>query len=453
MARVSRTEAELEAAMHELTNDTIGSSDAEMDAAKTAFFVAQANRELAKSNADLIKITSAFQRATSAVDNFVNGLETGTNKFDSIVSDLEMSQKNIALGQGGVASVDAARDATMKGLERAGVRGDSDVGQAVGRSFETMENTATFMSNLPGKLENLSFGEDKSAKGARDTIRGQLMTANMDPKMKAAMEKGMAGMSDEQLEAIARGEGDISQLISSFGTQMNKLGSAGLEAAKALQKHEATIIKLTQKRIIAEQNYIEAQKNSIDIMMEANEIIAKVGGPAVTPEMKNQATLAKANLSGDRLGLSKLQTGDAGELRQRTNEIMQKFGQQEIAGRTPGTFQGSQGLDDDKRGELKKAMQDQIALHRDLIKGKMEELKILDKKNALEKSSLEDALKGDMQSFLKKQAAVGATAAAASGDQRMMRMFGVDAIATAFSNIEKMKSEGVLALLEQYRFP
>jgi len=438
-----KTEAELEAAMSSLANDTIGSSEAEMDAARSAFFVAQANRELAKSNADLIKITSAFQRATSAVDNFVNGLETGTNRFDSIVSDLEMSQQNIALGQGGVASVDAARDATMKGLERAGVRGDSDVGQAVDRSFKTMENTASFMSNLPGKLENLNFGEDKSAAGARDTIRSQLMTADMDPKLKGAIEKAMAGMSDQQLEAIAKGEGDISQLLKGVGTQMNKLGQAGLEAAKALQKHEATIIKLTQKRIQAEANYIVAQKKSIDIMMEANEIIAKVGGPAVTPEMKTQATLAKANLGSDKLGLTQLKTGSADELRQRTNEIMQKFGQQEIAGRTPDTFSGSQGLDDDKRADLQKAMQDQISLHKELIKGKMEELKILDKKNALEKSSLEDALKGDMQSFLKKQAAVGATAAAASGDQRMMRMFGVDAIAEAFSNVEKMKQEGV----------
>ena len=437
------SEKELEEAMEGLLNNTTGNAKAEMDAARSAFAVAQANRALAKANADLLKITSAFNAATNAVSNFVKGLETGTNRFDSIVTDLEESQKNIALGKGGVQAVDKARSATMEGLKRAGLDETSELGKSVARSFDQQEKAAEFMANMPRKLDSMNFTQGDDAATVRDKLRSELITADMSGPMKDIVEGQLAKLTDKQLQAVASGEMDISELLQGMGKDISKLGAGALAAAKAMQAHEQAMIGLTQKRIAAEKNLISAQMQAVDVFMEAADILAQVGGEAVTPEMRTQATLEKANIAGRGLGLSDLKTGSAEELRQRTNEIMQEFGKQEIKGRTPGEFAGAEGLDADKRAELQKAMQDQIALHRDLIKNKMEELKILEKKNALEKESLEAALKGDMETFLKKQAAAGATAAAATGDQRLMRMFGADAVGEAFSNVQKMQQEGV----------
>ena len=437
------SEKELEDAMEGLLNNTTGNAKAEMDAARSAFAVAQANRALAKANADLLKITSAFNAATNAVSNFVKGLETGTNRFDSIVTDLEESQKNIALGKGGVQAVDKARSATMEGLKRAGLDETSELGKSVARSFDQQEKAAEFMANMPRKLDSMNFTQGDDAATVRDKLRSELITADMSGPMKDIVEGQLAKLTDKQLQAVASGEMDISELLQGMGKDISKLGAGALAAAKAMQAHEQAMIGLTQKRIAAEKNLISAQMQAVDVFMEAADILAQVGGEAVTPEMRTQATLEKANIAGRGLGLSDLKTGSAEELRQRTNEIMQEFGKQEIKGRTPGEFSGAEGLDADKRAELQKAMQDQIALHRDLIKNKMEELKILEKKNALEKESLEAALKGDMETFLKKQAAAGATAAAATGDQRLMRMFGADAVGEAFSNVQRMQQEGV----------
>jgi len=437
------SEKELEDAMQGLLNNTTGNAKAEMDAARSAFAVAQANRALAKANADLLKIASAFNAAGNAVTNFVKGLETGTNKFDSIVTDLEESQKNIALGKGGVQAVDKARSATMEGLKRAGLDETSELGKSVARSFDQQEKAAEFMANMPRKLDAMNFTQGDDAATVRDKLRSELITADMSGPMKDIVEGQLAKLTDKQLQAVASGEMDISELLQGMGKDISKLGAGALAAAKAMQAHEQAIIGLTQKRIAAENNLISAQMQAVDVFMEAADILAQVGGEAVTPEMRTQATLEKANIGGRGLGLSDLKTGSADELRQRTNEIMQEFGKQEIKGRTPGEFAGAAGLDADKRAELGKAMQDQIALHRDLIKNKMEELKILEKKNALEKESLEAALKGDMETFLKKQAAAGATAAAATGDQRLMRMFGADAVGEAFSNVQRMQQDGV----------
>ena len=58
-------------------------------------------------------------------------------------------------------------------------------------------------------------------------------------------------------------------------------------------------------------------------------------------------------------------------------------------------------------------------------------------------------MKGDLEGFLKQQAAVGATAAIATGDQGMMGMFGADALGGAFENLKKMEESGVQSIYGQ----
>ena len=434
---------ELEANMAQLASDTIGSSEAEMQAARAAFAAAEANRALSKANADILKVTSAFDRAAMGVDNFLASMETGANTMDATVKTLEMARENIALGEKGGKAVKEARDRTFETLKRSGISEDSALGQSLQNSFEGMQQGADFMGSMPQRLNAMTFERNEGVETTRGKIENELM-AGVDPSSQLGkiISSNIENLTDKQLKQIAAGELDISDVLKGMGDQVGKLGDAALNAAKALQAHETKMIQLTQKRVEAERNLIAAQKQAIDLQMEAAEIAAKHGGAAVTPEMRRGSILEKANISGDRLGLSAMRTGDAGELRTRASEIRGRLGAQEIASRGGG-FQGARGVQADQRGELEAELKGLVSITKQLIAEDEKSLKILQQKNQLEKDSLEALIAGDMEKFFKQQEAVGAQAAIASGDSKMIGMFGQEAVAAAFQNIKQLESQGV----------
>jgi lysozyme family protein len=101
---------------------------------------------------------------------------------------------------------------------------------------------------------------------------------------------------------------------------------------------------------------------------------------------------------------------------------------------------------DESQKDLEKAYKTQIDTIRSLIKLEEEQLKITQEKNKLEKESMESLVKGDVEEFFKKQSAVGATAAIASGDTRLQNLYGADALGTAFQDIQRQQEAGVQSL-------
>jgi hypothetical protein len=99
--------------------------------------------------------------------------------------------------------------------------------------------------------------------------------------------------------------------------------------------------------------------------------------------------------------------------------------------------------------DLEKTYKTQIDTIRSLIKLEEDQLKIIQEKNKLEKDSLESLAKGDIESFFKQQAAVGARAAIASGDQRSMNLYGSEALGAAALDIQRQKDAGVQSLYGQ----
>ena len=115
--------------------------------------------------------------------------------------------------------------------------------------------------------------------------------------------------------------------------------------------------------------------------------------------------------------------------------------------RVEGGMSQRQGVEEDAaQKNLQKAQQDQIKTIRELIKLEEQELKILESKNKLEKDSVESLLAGDIEKFMKDQAAVGATAAIATGNQGLMNMFGPEALGDAYKDISRQQKEGVQSL-------
>ena len=190
---------------------------------------------------------------------------------------------------------------------------------------------------------------------------------------------------------------------------------------------------------------IAAQQQAVDLRLEGQEIAAKYGGPQVTPQMRRQALLEKSNLGAPTT--TAMQSGSIAELRRRNMELGTQYASIEQARRVEGGMAGRTGIDlDADQKNLQTAQQDQIKTIRELIKLEEQELKLIEQKNKLEKDSLESLLAGDIEKFMKDQAAVGATAAIATGNQSLMNMFGAEALGDAFKDIQRQQQAGVQSL-------
>ena len=99
-------------------------------------------------------------------------------------------------------------------------------------------------------------------------------------------------------------------------------------------------------------------------------------------------------------------------------------------------FAGAEGIDENKREELKtanKALVDFTKQRLDLIR---EELKIAEQKNKAEKDALDSLLAGDIEKFLEQQMAAGAATALRIGDAGLAQSFGAGALGAGFKTLE-----------------
>jgi hypothetical protein len=113
-------------------------------------------------------------------------------------------------------------------------------------------------------------------------------------------------------------------------------------------------------------------------------------------------------------------------------------------------LQGEGGLKlQEEEKKIQDAAKSQVQATRDLIKSKQEELRIIKEKNQLEKSSIDALVSGDIEKFFDQQAAVGAQAAVATGDQRLIGQFGMSALGGAAQETKRQQEAGVQELYGQ----
>jgi TP901 family phage tail tape measure protein len=249
-------------------------------------------------------------------------------------------------------------------------------------------------------------------------------------------------LSDEDVNKVIAGD------LSVFGDKLTEAQKKMLDDVQKIAqdraKAEQVLIDFTKKRIESERNFVAAQQEAISLFMEGRDLQAKYGGTAVSNKEKRDAILAKSNIESGRLGLTNLNAGDAGDLRRRNAELRQNFAAIEGRRALSGGMSGISGVGaDELQKDLDKAYKTQIETIRNLIRLEEEQLKITEEKNKLEKDSLESLVKGDIEEFFKKQASVGATAAIASGDKRLMRFYGADALGAASLDIKRQQEAGV----------
>jgi hypothetical protein len=266
---------------------------------------------------------------------------------------------------------------------------------------------------------------------------------------------------------------DASEIMSSnLGVLEDKFGEINdklkrqLELVGQIAALTEVATKENARRLEVEQAVFAAQRKSVDIQLEAAKIAAKHGGKAVDSETLRKSAIRKANVGIGRSGLNALSSGSVAEIQQRNAMI--KFGTGAVAARGKARVAGgekffgaggridgagkftSEGQATEAQDKaLRQAQQEQLRTIKDLIAAEEKHLKTIEEKNRLERESLNSLIDGDVEEFLKKQAAVGATAAIATGDSRLAGLFGAEAMAGAFKNLKTQQQAGVSHLFGQ----
>jgi len=440
----AQSQGELDAAMAQLTAKFPELREKLENAAKSAQLVAEANRAQAKLRADLLVTSSVFGAATLAVGNFIGGLETGGNTWNATIATLEEAQKNIALGTAGTDAVEEARDRVNKQLGASGVGTDSAASQAINRQFDTLNTAVQFTSNLPSVLAGTQISKSDNEQVVKDNIQQTLLDAagvSSDSEIGKIISGRVAQLTPEQITGLQSGTLQLSDVFKDLAGQVGQLGQGALEAAKALQAQEQLIINLTKERIAAERNLIDAQKQAVDLQLEAAQIAAEFGGASVTAEQRRNAAIEKFNLTAGRVGAGALTSGTGSDIRNASGALAGQFASLEMRSNRSGAFSGAAGLDADKRQEIVAAQKELVSVTKALIEADKQELNIIKQKNALEKSSLDALVSGDVDTFFKQQAAAQATQVLAAGGDASG--FGGEALGAALENIRKQRQAGV----------
>ena len=420
---------------------------------------------MAALNLGLREMTAATAATAVGMDNLMNRFEVGSLQIDDSFNIL-------------MAGVTEA-GAHIKGTDFSAALGDVERSMKAFGANETelkkftaglkatyiVQKKAKDIFNekfIAGLNKDMEAGGDKAdPKALRQKFAEKMVEALPDDLQKEVggqlsklIETG--AISTEDMEAFQGGTGDMSvitNLVKDLVTRQQDILKTHHDRLMKLNKQ---LISVTKNRIDSERKFIAAQKTAIDMQMEAREISAKYGGSTYGTSEKRSLLLEKANVGARGMGLSDLKGGGLGAIRSRGSQIGMNFANieraQQASDQTGKRVAGGGAAavaTDERQKDLENANKEHANLIRELIKLEEEELQILEKKNALEKDSLSSLMKGDLEGFLEQQAAVGATAAIATGDKGMMGMFGADALGGAFENLKKMQEGGVQSIYGQ----
>ena len=424
MGKGAKSANELQQAFQNMEGQTATAKQKLLEMAMSAFKVAEANRAVAKANFDNLKVMSAFAASSNAVNNFLASLETGSLSLESTIATIETAQSNMGMGAEGKKALEDARSEVLNAV---GGDKDSAVGKAVGRSFDRAQGVNDFMGSLQQRVSGLDLSQGTEA-GAKQDLEAALLKGVGDKETQSAISGAIANLGD------IRGK-DVSSLVEEIKSGLDPLRKTALESAKAVLEHQKTIVALTKARRESELAYIAAQKQAIDVQLEAAKIFESFGGDKLSSEQKEQARVAQFNLVAQDAGIKTLRNASAGELARAREEVSAKTDVQ-MARRASGGFQGAGGVDADRTKELAATNKALMTLTKQRIGQIKEEIAIIAKKNAAERSSFEKLMAGDIEGFIEQQAAAGAAAALRAGDANMAGMFSPSALGAGLKSLE-----------------
>jgi TP901 family phage tail tape measure protein len=410
------------------------------------------------------KISAVSGALSVGLENYLSSQEAGYSALDNTIRTLEASVTNAAQGISD-ADFSASLGSASDGLRKLGAS-EKQITKFE-QNLSAINTAQKFYAQASEEVKNKLIadfkagrGADLSAVGKREKFAEALtdQLVGVDENTKKRISEAIAGaeIDPKDLEQIAMGNLSVlDKVLKDLGeTTLNQV----IGPLKELAKYEQALANLTKKRIELENNLINAQRGVLQANLEAQEIIAKYGGPALTSQIRTQNAIAQANIQAQGTGVGALRTGSAAELRARSAQTrvgLANIGNirtQAAAGNTAAQQQlaGQSGValeaQEKRLLELAKSDYDTTKL---LIQNKEEELKLIKEKNALEKSSIDALIGGDIDKFFEQQAAVGAQAAIALGSERLQGAFGADALGAAAQDIRRQQEAGQQTLFGQ----
>ena len=401
-------------------------------------------------NVGLNDTAATASAASIGINRLVAESEAGYNALETALPTLQASLTSAAMGISNADMASATGEAVkaMKalGATEAQVTKFEDNINAVQQAQKQLPQA---LSQLKAqRQERIDRGEtvDMSDKAIQEDIAGVVTDGlvGVPDDVKNRLREMIATMEIDDAEGLLDGgEAAISKALEEAGMSL-------FDSIEGISQdyinYQKQIASLTKESLQLENQYIDAQKKALDTQMEVAEILAKHGGAAVTIQDRLSAISAKGNLDSQAIGgISDLRTGSADEFGARARQARQRALQ--VQQQLEAGGEGAQGAS----GERLKAEQDRLAKFqqeeagriREAIKIRENELEIIKSRNAEEKKGLESLLQGDFESFFDSQAATGATAAIATGNQQLMNAFGPAGLAGGFQNLQNMLEAGV----------
>jgi hypothetical protein len=405
-------------------------------------------------------VNATASAMTVGLENYLASQEAGNIGLAQSLKTLEAGLTNAAQGMSTETFQAALTDAEAA-LVSMGASGTE-----VDKFKENMTaiNTAQkfYASATEDAKENLMAEFKRGASGTSDpqkrqealtkAITSQLEGAGISDEVRKRIGDALAGakIEDGDLQAILSGNFEVlDKVLKDLGDKTFGQVSKSLEQYVKAQQQ---LVKLTQERIKIEGQLRDAQKSTIDATLEAAKIAQEFGGAAVTPDQNRQAIIAKANVDSQGLGVGELKTGSAEEIKTRQANIRQSLADQknivtQAAAGDKGAQKALQGQSGAERSanteRLQKLAQENYNTTKALIDQKREEIKLIQAKNQLEKASMDALIDGDIMKFFDSQAAMGAQAALATGDQQLISQFDTASLGAATKDLERQKEAGV----------
>ena len=416
-------------------NDAIINNIAEVKRATEAFNAL---------NLGLGPVNSATGAAIVGLTNLSNNLKSTTPPLTNSINVLEASATDAAAGIS-AADFESALDETSSALRQFGA--DDSVIKKSRQNAKAFANASKEFPSIFARVKDEFGGASGIIEAADSTklqeafakqVEEQLKSQNFDPDVARRVGATVRerGLKPEEIKEIQEtGNLDVFKQIiqESAKDAMTPL----VDAAKKAAEVQKQLIPFIERRIEAERRLVEAQQKAIDISMEARNAEADFGGPRVSLDERRRAVAARSNVLGRSAGLSDVGTG-VDSFAARREEIRSGF--------TASQLQPGQQMSPEQKAQqdkLKAAQQDQVNSIRELIKIQKDEIATIQEKQRLEKDSLDSLLSGDIEKFFEQQAAQGAIAASATGNQSLMNAFGVEANAMAAQELRRMEGAGV----------
>lgn len=420
----------------------------------------------------LDQIIENQKRAYDKQLKLIEAMNFGMQKFaDRLKGTVSLMQNDATLDQSGGTSFDRSAEVLNVALSSAAnIISDNELESAVGVLKKSMRDAGASTEEIEKTVKRFkSLNEfnkrlDENSPAFKD-FQAKLKESVLSPKggttpeniVKEFGEKMTEGMSDEGKKQIMNalegmdleGEnlqkimaGDLSPILEAVGGASEEFKKQIVDGiVKQRGAAEKALIASIKSRKTSEDEFVAAQRKAIDTQLEAAKVFEDFGGKALSGEQKLGARIAQFNAGAAFSGTGGLSTGSASDIRRVAGQIGGNFNTLQSQA-TLGVSQGSAAFNDragaesDNRERLKKQNEALLQFTKQRITLLKEELAIVQKKNAAEKSALDKLISGDVEGFLDQQAAAGAGAALASGSAGLAGLFSASALGAGFKTLQ-----------------